>query len=200
MTEEMDSFFEGVINKCDRLYDKGEKEEALKCIISAGGKYKDKASLLNHYRVMLLSELGRTGEAIKIADELVQEEPDNPLSYGVKGICLFKMGKLDEALKFLKIALKFNPNIHEFNFLAFIVITAKTAKNSPEADAYLNKAMELNPSLTVSLLKDDLDKFLKKAKLTNEETMRLKTTMANLEKKLQRLEDLKKKMIKSRKK
>jgi tetratricopeptide (TPR) repeat protein len=54
------------------------------------------------------SEQGKNGRAIELFDKLIQKDPSEN-NFGSKGACLLKLGRTEDAIKNLRVGLRYNP-------------------------------------------------------------------------------------------
>jgi len=190
MSEAMDEFIEGMMNKCTRLYDKGKGDEALQCLVDTEKKYKSKE--VSYQKGLYQIVLDKCDDAIKTFDALIQSEPSNPKYYEGKGLCFMKQGKNEDAIKQFRIALKLDPNNTEAGIFAAICMNPD---KQAESDALLEKATITSPSKTAKLLKANIEGILKNSDITDEQRVELIAASASIDKSLQRLLETEQKVI-----
>ena len=121
----------------------GEAIANLREAIRAGGETQSARVQLG----LLLTETGRSSEALKILAPLAQS--NDPDSLNAYGIALADGGKFDDAAQQFQRVLKSDPN--SAPALQNLGIVALRRDDVPSAQQYLSRALDLNPRLPLAL-------------------------------------------------
>jgi Tfp pilus assembly protein PilF len=117
--------------------------------------------------------------ALKIFDEVLQKEPDNPYAHFCTGIILYNRNQNPEALKHFEAVTKIDPNdAHAWYWRGKCIPDAEESK---EAKEFYEKALKLNPYLNAarySLAQHTLIEGDKRKKELLEEHQTLKQLLA----------------------
>jgi tetratricopeptide (TPR) repeat protein len=80
-----------------------------------------------------LRDSGNMDEACKILSQMIEEYPENPAPYAVKGEIYWDLGLLDEAISCLYKAVEFAPENEAFSLGLFYCLFDKSDKSSRHA-------------------------------------------------------------------
>jgi Flp pilus assembly protein TadD len=103
---------------------------------------------------LALTRLGRYGEALAVADEILQLRPHSPHAYTAQGVCYQAMGLAREAEAAFEKSIRYGPDIpgNLYNFACFWASTGDAAR----CREHLERALQLEPKLNV-LAATDVD-------------------------------------------
>ncbi len=110
---------------------------------------KSKSVSDRYARSIALFRKGRSEESLSVINELLNEEPNNPYFYELKGQILYEAGRIEESLPIYEKAIKLAPfsGLIRISY-AYSLLAVKTnkAKNIARAIVQLNKAIKKEPN------------------------------------------------------
>ncbi len=103
----------------------------------------DEAILSRYARAVAFFRAGIIDESLRLFDELIAAEPDNPFFLEMKGQVLFENGRIAESVPYYRRAIAMMPNAGLMRIaLSHALIESNNPEFLPEAIGHLNKALE----------------------------------------------------------
>jgi len=134
------------LNDCRASYHLKIAEQHYLRVIELGNRLKDDTYYKNHRQYTLfLSRLGRADESINRYTTILENEPDNPMSYSSLVSAYTSAGDNEKALKFIEMGIiKFSNNPM---LLTLAGDVCKSLKEFDKAITYWEKAYEVDPEM-----------------------------------------------------